>query len=47
MSLPAAPTDWQRLDLSVQIPSGGNLQLRINSSGTLTAMVDDPSILVP
>ena len=39
--------DWQRLDLSVQIPSGGNLQLRINSSGTLTAMVDDPSIQVP
>lgn len=39
--------DWLKLTLSVPIPAGGNLQYRINSSGTLTAMVDDPVVLVP
>lgn len=34
--------DWFKVDLSVPIPAGGNLQLRITSSGTLTALVDDP-----
>jgi hypothetical protein len=38
--------DWQRLDLSVPVPSGGNVQLRINSSGTINAVVDDPSVLI-
>jgi len=39
--------DWQKLELSVPVPSGGNFQLRINTSGTLTAYVDDPSVLIP
>ena len=39
--------DWLRLQLSVPIPSPGNLQYRINTSGTLTALVDDPVVLVP
>lgn len=39
--------DWQKLELSIPVPSGGNFQLRINTSGTLTAYVDDPSVLIP
>ena len=39
--------DWLKLSLSVPIPSPGNLQYRVNTSGTVTAMVDDPVVLVP
>ena len=38
--------DWQPLSVSVPVPSGGIIQLRINSSGTCTAYVDDPSVRI-
>ena len=39
--------DWLKISLSIPVPAPGNLQYRINSTGTLTAIVDDPVVLVP
>ncbi len=37
----ATTADWQLLSVSGTVPTGGNVQLRIVSTGTLTAVVDD------
>jgi hypothetical protein len=38
-------TDWRLLTARGQVPTGGALQLRIKSRGTLTATVDDTSLV--
>ena len=40
-----APTaDWHFLSVMGQVPTGGAVQVRLNSSGTLTAVVDDTAL---
>jgi hypothetical protein len=40
-----APTaDWRLLSVLSQVPTAGALQVRIKSTGTLTAYVDDTSL---
>ena len=40
-----APTaDWRFLSVMGQVPTGGAVQVRINSTGTLTAVVDDTAL---
>jgi len=44
--LTATTADWHYLSLMGQVPTGGALQVRINSSGTLSAVVDDVAVVL-
>lgn len=42
--LTATTADWRFLSVMGQVPTGGAVQVRINSTGTLTAVVDDTAL---
>ena len=43
-SITATTADWRFLSVMGQVPTGGAVQVRINSTGTLTAVVDDTAL---
>jgi hypothetical protein len=45
-ALTATTADWKLLTVLGMVPTGGNLQVRINSTGTLHAVVDDTSLAI-
>ena len=47
VALKATTNSWFQLSVSGVVPASGNLRVRINSSGTLTAFVDDIVYRIP
>jgi hypothetical protein len=45
-ALTASTADWRLLTVAGTVPTGGSLQLRCNSSGTVSAMLDDTALVI-